>query len=30
MGTDLDNVVEFEELATKGEHAPTATVALLD
>jgi tartronate-semialdehyde synthase len=30
MGTDLDNVVEFEELATKGEHVPTATVALLD
>jgi len=29
MGTDIDNVVEFEELATKGEHAPTA-VALLD
>jgi tartronate-semialdehyde synthase len=30
MGTELDNVVEFEELATKGEHAPTATAALLD
>jgi len=30
MGTELDNVVEFEELATKGEHVPTATVALLD
>jgi tartronate-semialdehyde synthase len=29
MGTDIDDVVEFEELATKGEHAPTA-VALLD
>ena len=30
MGTEIDNVVEFEELATKGEHVPTATVALLD
>jgi tartronate-semialdehyde synthase len=30
MGTEIDNVVEFEELATKGEHAPTATAALLD
>ena len=29
MGTELDNVVEFEELATRDEHAPTA-VALLD
>jgi tartronate-semialdehyde synthase len=29
MGTELDNVTEFEELATRGEHAPTA-VALLD
>jgi tartronate-semialdehyde synthase len=29
MGTELDNVVEFEELATLDEHAPTA-VALLD
>jgi tartronate-semialdehyde synthase len=29
MGTDLDNVTEFEELATSGEHAPTA-IALLD
>jgi len=29
MGTELDNVVEFEELATLSEHAPTA-VALLD
>jgi tartronate-semialdehyde synthase len=24
MGTEIDNVVEFEELATRGEHAPTA------
>jgi tartronate-semialdehyde synthase len=29
MGTEIDNVVEFEELALVGEHAPTA-VALLD
>ena len=29
MGTELDNVTEFEELATTGEHAPTA-IALLD
>jgi tartronate-semialdehyde synthase len=29
IGTELDNVVEFEELATRDEHAPTA-VALLD
>ena len=29
MGTELDNVVEFEELATLDEHAPSA-VALLD
>jgi tartronate-semialdehyde synthase len=29
MGTELDNVTEFEELATVGEHAPTA-IALLD
>jgi tartronate-semialdehyde synthase len=28
MGTELDNVVEFEELASKGEHAPTAVSAL--
>jgi len=28
MGTELDNVVEFEELATTAEHAPTATVPL--
>jgi len=29
MGTELDNVVEFEELATLPEHTPTA-IALLD
>ena len=29
MGTELDNVVEFEDLATLNEHAPTA-IALLD
>ena len=29
MGTDLDNTVEFEELATVDEHAPTA-ITLLD
>ncbi|MBV9683829.1 MAG: glyoxylate carboligase [Solirubrobacterales bacterium] len=29
MGTGLDNVVEFEELASRDEHAPTA-IALLD
>ena len=29
MGTELDNVVEFEELATLDEDAPTA-IALLD
>jgi tartronate-semialdehyde synthase len=29
MGTELDNVVEFEELAVRGEDAPTA-IALLD
>jgi tartronate-semialdehyde synthase len=29
MGTDLDNTVEFEELATMDEHAPTA-ITLLD
>ncbi|MFJ2173298.1 glyoxylate carboligase [Streptomyces sp. NPDC087851] len=27
MGTELDNVTEFEELATDAEHAPTATLA---
>lgn len=29
MGTEIDNVTEFEELASKGEDAPTA-IALLD
>jgi tartronate-semialdehyde synthase len=29
MGVEIDNVVEFEELAERGEHAPTA-IALLD
>ena len=29
MGTEIDNVVEFEELAASEEHAPTA-IALLD
>jgi len=29
MGTELDNITEFEELATRGVHAPTA-VSLLD
>ncbi|WP_164700121.1 glyoxylate carboligase [Modestobacter sp. KNN46-3] len=28
MGTEIDNVIEFEELATRGEHAPTAVVPL--
>ena len=28
MGTELDKVVEFEELASTGEHAPTAVSAL--
>jgi tartronate-semialdehyde synthase len=30
MGTELDNVVEFEDLAERHEDAPTAIVALLD
>src|ERR1700744_2408028 len=30
MGTELDNVTEFEELAARREDAPTAAVALLD
>ncbi|WP_138444434.1 glyoxylate carboligase [Sinomonas susongensis] len=30
MGTELDNVVEFEALAERREDAPTAVVALLD
>ena len=28
MGTDIDSVVEFEELASRGEHAPTAVLSL--
>jgi tartronate-semialdehyde synthase len=28
MGTEIDNIVEFEELATRGEDAPTAISAL--
>jgi tartronate-semialdehyde synthase len=28
MGTEIDNIVEFEELASTGEHAPTAISAL--
>ncbi len=28
MGTEIDNIVEFEELASKGAHAPTAVSAL--
>src|SRR5216684_7354500 len=30
MGTELDNVVEFEDLAARREDAPTAVVAMLD
>jgi tartronate-semialdehyde synthase len=30
MGTELDNVVEFEDLAERREDAPTAAVAMLD
>jgi tartronate-semialdehyde synthase len=30
MGTELDNVTEFEDLATRHEDAPTAVVAMLD
>src|SRR5579875_2033116 len=30
MGTELDNVVEFEELGERHEDAPTAVVAMLD
>ena len=29
MGTEIDNVIEFEELAEHREHTPTA-IALLD
>jgi tartronate-semialdehyde synthase len=28
MGTEIDGVVEFEELASRGEHAPTAISSL--
>ena len=30
MGTEIDNVVEFEELALGAADAPTATIAMLD
>jgi tartronate-semialdehyde synthase len=30
MGTEIDNVVEFEELALRGADAPTALFANLD
>jgi tartronate-semialdehyde synthase len=30
MGTELNNVVEFEELAQRQEDAPTAVMAMLD
>jgi len=30
MGTELDHVVEFEDLAARREDAPTAVVAMLD
>ena len=30
MGVDIDQVVEFEELAERGEDAPTAIAAFLD
>jgi tartronate-semialdehyde synthase len=30
MGTELDNVTEFEDLDERHEDAPTAVVALLD
>jgi tartronate-semialdehyde synthase len=30
MGVEIDNVVEFEELALSGEHAPTSLYANLD
>ncbi len=30
MGTELNNIVEFEELAARGEDAPTASVSMLD
>jgi len=30
MGTELDNVTEFEDLAVRGEDAPTAIMSMLD
>ncbi|MBI5278674.1 MAG: glyoxylate carboligase [Burkholderiales bacterium] len=30
MGTEIDNIIEFEELASKKEDAPTAVAAMLD
>ncbi len=30
MGTDINNITEFEELAERGADAPTATVSMLD
>jgi len=30
MGTELDNVTEFEDLAARREDAPTAVVSMLD
>ena len=30
MGVDINAVVEFEELAERGEDAPTAIMALID
>ena len=30
MGTELDNVTEFEDLAARHEDAPTAVMAMLD
>ena len=30
MGTEIDNVVEFEDLASGNEDAPTAVMAMLD
>ena len=30
MGTEIDNVVEFEELAQSAKDAPTAVISMLD
>jgi len=30
MGTEIDNVVEFEELALSAKDAPTAVISMLD